>query len=181
MGLRDKKAKSEPRFPVRSQDVQSVPAGGVISHSDPMKPSSKSIGRRLGETFAKMSQVYRQRVTHLMSDGGEVPRMRESSGGSVKLSPSSNCCGGCATTLDPNYKENEVCSLSILSSSSSSSPSSRTSRGSGRSPRSPTSFPTPSTTTAGAGRSRTRAMYVKVIMYLLYLVIDVFHQVLKLN
>ena len=75
-----------------------------------MKPSSKSIGGRLGETFAKMSQVYRQRVTHLMSDGGEVPRMRESSGGSVKLSPSSNCCGGCATTLDPNYRENEVCS-----------------------------------------------------------------------
>ena len=32
----------------------------------------------------------------------------------VKLSPSSNCCGGCATTLDPNYRENEVCSLSIL-------------------------------------------------------------------
>ena len=114
--MRDKRAKSEPGFPDRSQDVQSVPAGGVISHSDPMKPSSKSIGGRLGETFAKISQVYRQRVTNLMSDGGELPRMRESSGGSVKLSPSSNCCGGCATTLDPNYREKKVCSLSILSS-----------------------------------------------------------------
>ena len=30
----------------------------------------KSIGGGLGETFAKMSQVYRQRVTHLKSDGG---------------------------------------------------------------------------------------------------------------
>ena len=88
LGTRAKRAKI-PRS--RSQDVQSVPAGGVISHSDPMKPSSKSIGGRLGETFAKMSQVYRQRVTNLMSDGGELPRMRESSGGSVKLSPSSNC------------------------------------------------------------------------------------------
>ena len=159
MGLRDKRAKSEPGFPVRSQDVQSVPAGGVISHSDPMKPSSKSIGGRLGETFAKMSQVYRQRVTHLMSDGGEVPRMRESSGGSVKLSPSSNCCGGCATTLDPNYRENEVCSLSILSSSGSSSPSSMTSRGSTTSPGSPPTFSTTSTTSSGTRRSSTnRAM-----------------------
>ena len=124
------------------------------SHSDPKKPSSKSIGGGLGETFAKMSQVYRQRVTHLMSDGGEVPRMRESSGGSVKLSPSSNCCGGCATTLDLNYSENEVCSLSILSSNSSSSPSCTTSRGSTTSPRSPTRLPSPSTS-SGAGRSRT--------------------------
>ena len=164
MGLRDKRAKSEPGFPVRSQDVQSVPAGGVISHSDPMKSSSKSIGGRLGETFAKMSQVYRQRVTHLMSDGGEVPRMRESSGGSVKLSPSSNCCGGCATTLDPNYRENEVCSLSILSSRDSYSPSSTTSRGSRTSPRSPTRFPTTSTTSTGAGRSRTGQCMLKVII-----------------
>ena len=155
MGLRDKRAKSEPGFPDRSQDVQSVPAGGVISHSDPMKPSSKSIGGRLGETFAKMSQVYRQRVTHLMSDGGEMPRMRESSGGSVKLSPSSNCCSGCATMLDLNYSENEVCSLSILSSSDSSLPSFTTSRGSRSTPRSPTRLHTPSTTSLGAGRSRT--------------------------
>ena len=62
----------------------------------------------LGETFAKMSKVYRQRATYLMLDGGEVPRMRESNGGSVKLNPSSNSCGGCATTLDPNYREKKV-------------------------------------------------------------------------
>ena len=30
----------------------------------------KSIGGGLGETFAKMSQVYRQRVAHLESDEG---------------------------------------------------------------------------------------------------------------
>jgi len=39
-------------------------------HSDPKKPSSKTIGGGLGKTFAKMSQVYRQRATHLKSDGG---------------------------------------------------------------------------------------------------------------
>ena len=153
--------------------VQSVPAGGVISHSDPMKPSSKTIGRRLEETFAKMSQVYRQRVTNLMSEGGEVPRMRESSGGSVKLSPSSNCCGGCATTLDPNYRENEVCSLSILSSSISSSPSYTTSRGSTRSPRSPTRLLSPSTTSSGAGRLRTKGNVRQVIcVFVIIIVLD---------
>merc|ERR1711894_578226 len=120
-----------------------------------------------GETFAKMSQVYRQRVTHLMSDGGEVPRMRESSGGSVKLSPSSNCCGGCTTTLDPNYKENEVCSLSIQSSSDSLSPSFNTSRGLSTTPRSPTRLQPTSTTSSGAGRSRYRGNVRKVIVYLM--------------
>ena len=54
-------------------------------------------------------------------------------------------------------------SCSILPLGNSSSPSSRTSRGSGRLPRSPTSLPTPSTTLT---ESRTRAMYVKVIMHL---------------
>ena len=106
MGTRAKRAKI-PRS--RSQDVQSVPAGGVQSQYFISEEAKlKSIGGGLGETFAKMPQVCRQRVTHLMSDGGEMPRMRESSGGSVKLSPSSNCCGGCATTLDPNYREKKV-------------------------------------------------------------------------
>ena len=40
------------------------------SHSAPKKPSSKSIGGSLGETFTIMSQVYRHRVTHLKSDEG---------------------------------------------------------------------------------------------------------------
>ena len=40
------------------------------SHSASKKPSSKSIGGSLGETFTIMSQVYRHRVTHLKSDEG---------------------------------------------------------------------------------------------------------------
>jgi len=38
------------------------------SHSAPKKPSSEPIGGGLGETFAYLSKVYRQRVTHLEAD-----------------------------------------------------------------------------------------------------------------
>ena len=48
----------------------------------------------------------------------------------------------------------------------------RASRSSRPSPRSPTTFPTTSSTTTGTGRSRTRAMYVKVNMYLSSIVTD---------
>ena len=44
----------------RSQDVQSVPAGGVQ-----VLRALESIGGSLGEFYANKVQVYRQRVTHL--------------------------------------------------------------------------------------------------------------------
>lgn len=44
----------------RSQDIQSVPAGGVQ-----VLRALESIGGSLGEFYANKVQVYRQRVTHL--------------------------------------------------------------------------------------------------------------------
>ena len=66
MGYVRTSAKKRAKIP-RSLDVQPVPAGGVeFSQSLNFEEAKlKSIGGGLGETFASMSQVYRQRVTNL--------------------------------------------------------------------------------------------------------------------
>ena len=162
LGVKSKVAKM-PRS--RFQDVQSVPAGRYHFPllprlpgpyiSSPKMLTSTSISRDLDTTFANMFQVHRQRVTHLQSDEGSVPRMRRSSGGSVKLSSQLQMLRRPRSHVGPNQDRKLVCSYSILSSSDSSSPSSKTSGGSTSTPRSPTSFPPTSTTSTGARSSRT--------------------------
>ena len=69
------------------------------SHSAPKKPSSESIGGGLGETFAKMSQVYRQRVTHLESDEGSGAKDEKEQRRECKAELPALTCGGCAPTF----------------------------------------------------------------------------------
>ena len=153
----------------KSQDAQSQglrTSSQFLQEGFPTIPSPKklrlqSIGSDLEGTFTNVSQVYRQRATHLKSDEGSGAKDEKEQRRECKAELPALSCGGCAPTLGPNYTEEKVCSYSILPPIGSSSPSSRTSRGSRSSPRSPTRFPTPSTTSSGAGSTRTRAMYVK--------------------
>ena len=162
MGYVRTSAKKRAKIP-RSLDVQSVPAGGVKipPSSSPRKQSSRSIGGSLEETFAIMFQVYRQMVTHLKSDEGSGDKDEKEQRRECKAESSAPIVAAAALPRWAKLHREKVCSYSILPPIGSSSPSSSTSRGSTRSPRSPTSFPTPSTTTTGAGSSRTRAMCVK--------------------
>ena len=118
-------------------------------------------GGSLGETFAIVSQVYRQRVTYLKSDEGSGDKDEKEQQRECKAESSAPIVAAAALPRWAKLHREKVCSYSILPPIGSSSPSSSTSRGSTRSPRSPTSFPTPSTTSSGAGSSRTRAMCVK--------------------
>ena len=140
----------------RSQDVQSVPAGGVqIQHwtvptSPRKKPSSKSIVGHLMEILTNKIQADRQRVIHLeankrIGSKDERKQRRDCKAEFLALSVAAAALP-CKCTLDEKYTEKKVCSLSILSPTDSSSPSSMTSRGS-TTPRSPTTT-TPSSTTA---------------------------------
>ena len=168
MGYVRTSAKKRAKIP-RSLDVQSVPAGGVkIPPSSSLrKQSSRSIGGSLEETFAIMFQVYRQMVTHLKSDEGSGVKDEKEQRRECKAESSAPIVAAAALPRWAKLHREKVCSYSILSSIDSSSPSSSASKGLSTSPRSPTRLQPPSTSSTGAGRSRTRAMYVLVIMYLL--------------
>ncbi len=114
-------------------------------------------GGSLGETFAIMSQVYRQRVIHLETDEGSGAKDEKEQRRECKAEMPAPIVAAAALPRWAELHREKVCSYSILSPIDSYSPSSRTSRGS-RPPRSPTCFPTTSTTSSGAGSSRTRAM-----------------------
>ena len=104
---------------------------------------------------------------------GQVPRMQMSCGGNVKLSSSLKWCSGRAPRVAALSRRNY--------STPSQSCHQRMSRGSTPSPRSPTRIPSTSTAATGVVRSDTRAMCVKVIVYLWLILYLNISQVLKLN
>jgi len=85
-----------------------------------------------------------------------VPRMRRSSGGTVKLSIQLRLLRRLRSSCDCTKLRKTVYSFSILSPIDSSSPSSTSPRGSRSPPRSPTLTPSPSTTSTG---TRTRQCF----------------------
>ena len=147
---------NEPSCPdTRSQDVQSVPAGGSFPNiSSPKKLTSTSISGDLEGTIANMFQVYRL-LTHLKSDKrigakDETKQRRDCKAEFTALSIAATALPRC-TKLHRKL----VCFASILSPIDSFSPSSLTSRGSTTSPRSPCS-PTSSTTPTSGTESTSR-------------------------
>ena len=112
---------------------------GFRSHLDSKKPSSISIGGGLGKTFAKMSQVYRQRVTHLQSAKGSGSKDEKEQRRKCKAEFPASDVAATALPRLTKLRRKGVCSYSVLSPLDSSSPSSETSGGFPASPRSPSS------------------------------------------
>ena len=157
---------------VKSQKCQGAQSQGLRTSSQflqgsfPTIPSPKklrlqSIGSDLEATFTNVFQVYRQRATHLESDERIGAKDEKEQRRECKAEFPALTVAATALPRLTRLHRKWVCSYSILSSIDSSSPSSSTSRGSTTTPRSPTRLQPPSTTSTGAGSSRTRAMCVK--------------------
>ena len=146
----------EPSCPdARSQDVQSVPAGGSFPNiSSPKKLTSTSISGDLEGTFANMFQVYRL-LTHLKSDKRISAKDERKQRRDCKAEFPALTVAAAALPRWNKLNQEMFCFHSILSTNGSFSRSSLTSRGSTTSPRSPCS-PTSSTTPTSGTESTSR-------------------------
>ena len=136
----------------RSQDVQSVPAGGVqIPHwtvptLPQKKPISKSSDGRLKEFLANKLQAYRQRVTHLKTKEriGSKDERKQRWDCKAEFPALTVAAAALPRQIQTTQKISSALSQSCLQQTVPRPPTS--SRGSTASPRSPTRTAPPSTT-----------------------------------
>ena len=158
LGTRAKRAK-KPKS--RSQDVQSVPAGERIRpkrlKGKFQSMSTKSTGVNVEVTSANMIQV-RHKATHLKTSIDRKGKDEKKKRGECKAEFQPKFVRRLRSSCQCTKSEEKLFFFPIQPTIGRVSTPTRVSRASRPSPGLPPSVPTPSTTSTGTGRSRTRAM-----------------------
>jgi len=158
LGARANRAKT-PRS--RSQDVQSVPAGGDSQDSLKMMLQSKSTkctDDDVEETSANMIQV-RHKVTHLKTPIERKGKDEKKKRGECKAESQPKLVRRLRSSCQCTKSEEKLSFFSIQPTIDRVSTSRRASRASIPSPRSPPRTPSPSTASTGTEGSSTRAIF----------------------